>query len=475
MRLRSLLCVGVLSAIVCAAGCPKPAPTTNPGPTTGAKAGPLKLLVIDDQPLGEAIAREWQSLTEGELEVQGATLGDLQKASRLPADVVVFSAGDLGLLVERDLIGPLDEKLLTSEAFDRRDIFDQVRLREIVWGNKTVAVPLGSPRLLVVYRRDVFDALGLAPPQTWKEYQALVEKLAAEGKPELAVTEPLAEGWAGQMLLARAAAYVTHRDQVSPLFDYQTLDPLVASPPYVRALEELVAANKNQSGGKLATPAEAWSAVRGGQAALAITWAQSAHDAAAEKPAGASATNTPVLGFEQLPGAREVYNVSRQRWDAREADEEIHVPLLAVSGRLAAATTATADAERAQNFLVWLSGREASAAIAPASRATTLFRQSHVVSAGRFDPALDAPTAKAYWAALARACQLQRFVSLRLPGRGDYLAALDKAVHAALAGEKPPAEALAAAADEWRTIADKLGRSAQQRALRRELGQESLP
>jgi ABC-type glycerol-3-phosphate transport system substrate-binding protein len=472
MRLCSLLWVGVLPVIVCAAGCPQATPVKKAPP---APSAPLKLLVVDDQPLGEAIAREWQSRTEAELDVKQATLADIQRASRLPADIVVFPAGELGLLVQRELVRPLDEDALADEAFDRRDILDQVRLREMVWGNKTVAVPLGSPRLLVVYRRDVLDALGLAPPQTWQDYQALFERLAAENKPELAAIEPLADGWAGQMLLARAAGYVTHRDQVSPLFDYQTLEPLIASAPYVRALEELVKANQGRDSAKAMTPAEAWSAVRGGQAALAITWAQSAVDGAPAKLAEPTLLTTSVLGFAQLPGSREVYNVSRQRWDEREADEEIYVPLLAVSGRLAAATTTTADAAAAQNFLVWLAGRETSAAIAPASRATTLFRQSHLVSAGRFDPSLDAATAKAYWAALARACQLQRYVSLRLPGRGEYLSALDKAVHAALVGDKPPAEALAAADDEWRKITEKLGRAAQQRALKRELGQESLP
>ena len=46
------------------------------------------------------------------------------------------------------------------------------------------------------------------------------------------------------MLLARAAAYAKHRDQYSALFNVETMEPLVAGPPFVHALEELVAAAK---------------------------------------------------------------------------------------------------------------------------------------------------------------------------------------------------------------------------------------
>ena len=249
------------------------------------------------------------------------------------------------------------------------------------------------------------------------------------------------------MLLARAAAYVSHRDQVSSLFDYQTLDPLIGTAPYVRALEELVAANKERTSDQPATPETAWAAIRGGQAALAITWAHST-DIQRPIPPLTRTVRNPLnllrqrfaLAFAQLPGASEVFTFSRQKWNARGTGEEIHVPLLAVSGRLAALTTTTAAAQDAQDLLVWLSGSEASTIVAPATQATTLFRHSQIPSAARFAGGLDAKGAKAYAEALAKSSQMQRFVTLRLPGRGEYLAALDKAVHEALRGEKSPSD-----------------------------------
>ena len=77
--------------------------------------------------------------------MQAVSRADVSRASRLPGDVIVFPAGQIGQLVERDLVRLLDDATLEDDKFDRRDIFDQVRLREMVWGQKAVAVPLGSP------------------------------------------------------------------------------------------------------------------------------------------------------------------------------------------------------------------------------------------------------------------------------------------------------------------------------------------
>src|SRR5690606_24495236 len=115
------------------------------------------VLVVDDPTLGEAIAREWRSRTEGELAVENYTSERLMAANRLPGDIVIFAVGDVGSLAERGLILPLDDDALDTAEYDRQDIFDQVRLRDISWGNRTFAAPLGSPQFLLVYRADTFE------------------------------------------------------------------------------------------------------------------------------------------------------------------------------------------------------------------------------------------------------------------------------------------------------------------------------
>ncbi len=118
-------------------------------------------------------------------------------------------------------------------------------LRETAWGEQTYAVPLGSPVFVCFYRPDVFEKLGRKPPQTWIDYQRLVnffvegDKSNASSKApqslpvEYGTLEPLAPGWAGNVLLARAAAYAKHRDYYSTLFDKESLEPRITAEPFV--------------------------------------------------------------------------------------------------------------------------------------------------------------------------------------------------------------------------------------------------
>src|ERR1044072_1213025 len=103
-------------------GCPSA--TTKAPPAAKAKPrAPLTLLVIDDPPLGKAIAREWLGRTEEELVVRDATSKEIATASRLPADAVVFPSGLIGQLAEQGLLSPLEPAALEDPEFDHRDIF----------------------------------------------------------------------------------------------------------------------------------------------------------------------------------------------------------------------------------------------------------------------------------------------------------------------------------------------------------------
>ena len=132
------------------------------------------------------------------------------------------------------------------------------------------------------------------------------------------------------MLLARAASYAKHRDNYSTLFQIATMEPLVAGPAFVRALEELVAAAKlgpaDHDGLDVAAARRAFLA---GQSALAIAWPGHAA-ATASEPVKAGLD----VGFIELPGSTKVYSASAGRWDNRNPDESTRVPLLASAGRL---------------------------------------------------------------------------------------------------------------------------------------------
>ncbi len=468
------LCLAVTSLLLLT-GCPdktatRPANTVTPQPPQ-----PLIVLVVDDQPLGQAIAREWNARTEENVTIRNITAVEIAASHRLPGDAIVFPSSLIGSLAERELITPLAPALLEDAEFNYRDIFDQIRLGETRWGPRTWATPLGSPQLLLVYRADIFDRLGLQPPTDWHEYQRIVERLSDRSalgelappadQPWRATLEPLVGPCAGQTLLARGLPYAMHREQISPLFRLDNMQPLIDQPPYVRALEELVAAAKSVGyADHLIEPGEVFQSIRRGSCAMAITWPLN------EITAGDAQPFDSKLRFALLPGSNEAFRFATKTWETRGAGEESRIALRAISGRMAAVSAASNQASRAQGFVVWLSGRDVSQQVSPRSASTTLFRQSQIATSARWTGALPPDISRQYAETLAQSLNLSRGFGLTLPG--DYLLSISDAVREALQG-KPAQEALTEAAKNCAALTEKIGRDAQIRANARSLGQEA--
>jgi ABC-type glycerol-3-phosphate transport system substrate-binding protein len=482
-----LLVVTVLAALL--TGCGRPAERSRDAPERPLPADPLplRLLVIDDPPLGDVILREWQARGGSDLQVRLEPAADalrrLSSAGGLDADVVIFPSGLLGELAEPRHIRPLPESLLKSPEFAYRDIFDLLRLREIRWGEAVVAVPFGSPQLVLLARPDILRAYEESLPASWQEYQALVARLSerlqkpadgppqGEPRPEFATVEPLGPGWAGNLLLARAAAYIYDRSRYSTAFDFSTLEPLIDRPPFVRALGELVTAGRSGPPGAIAySPDDTVRELISGRCAMAIGWPSGGRGAPAKGPGPGEPPR--MVQVAALPGSRDVFDFAADCWRSRDIERALTVPLLGVAGRLGAVTRRARNSAEAVNMLGWLAGPEHSVRIASRSTATTLFRHSHVAQAESWiDPGL-APAAARPHADLVAATQSQGrwLLAPRIPGRTRYMRALDRAVHDALSGSQSPQAALHAAADEWRKITGELGRREQRAAYLRSLG-----
>ena len=94
--------------------------------------------------------------------------------------------------------------------------FELLRNQEAVWGNEVYGLPLGSPVFCCYYRADLLECCIASRPRLGKNMRSLARLLREEGaKPgglksggvKYGTVEPLARGWAGLVLLARAAAY----------------------------------------------------------------------------------------------------------------------------------------------------------------------------------------------------------------------------------------------------------------------------
>lgn len=438
----------------------------------------LQLLVVDDPPLAEAIQRlqgEWSLQSGAQLSVRQATATELA-ADGIQADAAIVPEGALGPLVESQRVVPLPPDLLDSPVASWNGILDLVRTRVVQWGDQVCAAPLGSPQLVCYCRADLLESLDRQPPATWTEYQELAELLAEGNRPSgaapaegpwSAVAEPLAPGWAGLVLLSRAASYAKHRENFSTIFDIDTMEPLIASPPFVRALDELVAAAKLGPADVSELDPDAvrrrfWR----GECALALTWPTAAADIPDKMPEGMEAAVVP------LPGSVEVFRSQAEAWESRIAGEPLRVPLVGLSGRLGVVSSHSAHPEAAAQLLLWLASDDWSDEVARASASTTLFRRIHLQQPGKWvEPPMRSASASQYAEVVVDNCQTEQwFDAPRIPGRADYLAALDAAVARAVRGEASPAESLSQAASEWQSITDRLGRDAQKQAYARSLG-----
>lgn len=465
----------LLCAIMLVAGCTgqQPPPPREPPPRQAA----LRVVVAGDAVLARAVSRlrgAWQEAGGGELTVVETSADELVHAAA-NADVLLYPVRYQGLLAEQGLLDVLPAVQREAPDAAWNDIFESLRVKQLAWGDQTVAVPLGLPVYTCMYRAKVLEQQGLQPPQTWAELAALAATLRDRhtdagdtAEPRHVVLLPLAEGWAGLTFLCHAAAYVRHRDQYSDLFDLDSLDPLVAGPPFVKALTELSAlAGPGRDRNLQLTPTEAFQAICRGECVLTLGW---------PVPVSARGTSAPLevpvdLQFAEAPGADAAFNRDTREWDARTPTESPHVTLLGAEGRLGSAIKGRPHSQAAWEFLLWLSGPRWSERVSTSSAAATLFREAHLRSPGPWIDELR-PTAARSYAHVLQQSLTQRPVLLapRLPGADRYLAALDRAVRAVVIGERKPREALRATAEEWKQITAELDIARQKRAYHASLG-----
>lgn len=451
-------------------------PSANQSDTGDTHTGdvPLRVVVLNNPQLGQAIEREWRSQTQLNFDFQQQTVEDGKLGDRpIDADVLIFPSEWLGQLIrDRQVVAwaQADDSATADEegpdGYDWQDVLPTIRRQAIVWDGQRYGVSFGESTPILLYRRDLLNAWGLAPPRTWQAYaelQAAIEKQ----KPAEMITslEPTSDGWAAKSLLARAASYTRHPNQYSALFQIGTMKPLINEPPFVRALTELAASHAYQT--SLAEPIGPNTPIERlirGQAVMALG-TPSAAGTTAEPPGDVEFAIAP------LPGSDTTYQFSQSDWQPRENNDARSVPLLGATGYLGAVVRGSSSADAARDFLVWITRDEQATRIARRSLATGPARRSQLEQPTQWvEPSLSAAAGQ-YRDALADAqASTNGLRLLRIPEQAAYLQHLDQAVLATLRGELSAQEALDQVAQAWTEITASAGQREQQAAYRSSLG-----
>lgn len=242
-------------------------------------------------------------------------------------DVLLFPLIHRAELVCRGLLQPMPLAEQDQEHLDWDDYLRGVRHTLGEPRRKPTIAPLSAPVLVCYYRRDLLEAAGLQPPETWSAYRKLIES-SDDWAPGKSVVEPWGPDHRATTFLSRAAPHAKHPGFYSFLFDIDSGAPLIGTAGFVRALEQ-ARADVALMPEEVTTfsPAQCRAEILSGRAAIALAL-ESAPDSQA-LPFGPGRAATPAeasssisrgpdvrISMCRLPGTDEVYNRSTERWES---------------------------------------------------------------------------------------------------------------------------------------------------------------
>ncbi|KAA5546976.1 hypothetical protein FYK55_00715 [Roseiconus nitratireducens] len=394
---------------------------------------PLKVAWVGEPSDAEAIRVAWSMAVPQALEIEvispiregdSAMMEQIaERASQV--DVAVFPQMAVGAMERTGAVVSFNEDTL-QEYHDRYGKpLPAVQNGLGSYGGHTWGVAIGARLFGVLSIDQEFR------PKTWSEYHDWVQTL--EGR----AAEPLADGWAATSFLNRCASSIER----GWLFKRTTLQPVIDSEDYVASLTQMIETAGHYEGERK-TPREIWhdlrrGRLRGGIGYEVATTAESGSEEAVGEEFAITVADCPVE------------TQSDQLWF------DPQTPLAAVS-------IGCRQTDASKQFIGWLIGGEGIASVREQVNGLSLTRESA-------DD--DLATSSSYTRWLSQRLQTRQVaLGLLLPGAAEYYQALDRQIIRCLNGELKPGQALQAAATEWQTITDRLGRSDQIAAWRKTMG-----
>lgn len=351
-----------------------------------------------------------------------------------------------------------------EHGLDLKDLFRGLRERVLTRQRETIAFPIATPVFVCYYRADLLRKAGLQPPQTWDDYQALLESLE-QWAPGMTAVEPLAPDDRAALLFARSLSFAKHPENYTVWFDLESGQPLLKTDGFRHAITVAAAAWRLMPP-QIAqmTPADCRQAIVSGKAALGIGIEPTL---SLEQRPGRSEGS--VIGISRLPGSRRVFNPNANRW---EAQPDVHAPgLCGFSGQVLGLQRPDPKAPAAAAHLLAMLASE-SFDSNWSSVARTPCRESQLASAATWhETGLTLEESSRAVDALAQSLRdLQLVSDLPLTSGDEFRAATRDVVGKLLAGEIPAEDCADQLQAEFARIVERLGAGTVKADYRRGLG-----
>ena len=461
------------------AGCPSQDDGSNDA-DRGADLGHIELSVV--APRGSGLAAEWQ-IAIGEWESSRGAACRLEEADlsgpgellpRVPegATLLVAPLTLVPELVDAGWLAPLEPAVSATASAVWQDLHGGLRQGWAAPGRRPALIPLDCPVLACYYRADLLAAAGRNPPETWRDYQQLLETVD-EWAPGLSAVEPWDPAVRATTFLARAVSLALHPDNLSLSIDLETGRPLIGGPPFVQALEESRTALARLDPRSLTLgPVDCYREVAAGRAALGIGLPLTG-EPAAERGADVR------IGVVPLPGSDRVYHGHLGAWVSPVDNQKANrVTLVGFDGLAVCVSARVPEEARRAAWELWASIDAHQDATLDAGRpGRRLCRSSATTEVARNPPA-GWPVEE--WRDQVRtvsgALETTRVVAdLPLPHRWEFRDRLSARLSEALDGKRSSEEALRLAAEDWQTLIDRLGARRVRNTCRQCRGLSALP
>jgi len=448
----------------------------------------LNVVTLEKPVLGEPVelhARQFEQLTGAKINITFVPFDKLYQEVLLGLrsnkyDVLFY--GSMWIADVIDYLEPIPEKMLNSAQY--QDVLPHYK-RVASWGDTAYQVPVDGDRHYLQYRKDLLEdrrykkaflketGKPLKVPQTWPELQDIARffhgrklytntgssQTSISGLVEVTVSDALL----GNQFIKRAAPYAKHPAVKGGFyFDLQTMQPLINTPGFVRALEDFIdARDLYPSGGQHMNFPQVIQAFGRGEAVFSDSW-DDPFIQAMEK--GSPLRNK--VGAALSPGSRGVWNRDTGQWD--HFPDVNYVPYI-VYGWTSAVARSSLHKQAAFDFLGFYANQKNHQADLLVGRfGMNPFRYSDLderfwVQRAGWSPAV----AHSYVDTLEKMNQsTNKVLDLRIHRGQEYVYILSVGVYRALTGRDTPQAALDEVARRWDRLTRRIGIDKQREAYR---------